>query len=162
MASRRKIEESSKSPKNLKGLKKLCRPPIRRNVYRSTDPPSVHRYEELELTSELRQFGFSSSFCWAQKLSRGHFRFNYRQGKVNGAADALSRFSPVGGRSSSREHSNPSTDGPSAPSFCLRNARPPSATSVLEMRSGRRRPSERKCLMAGGMSRQLLRPVLHS
>ena len=29
---------------------------------------------------------------WAQKLSRYHFRIDYRQGKANGAADALSRF----------------------------------------------------------------------
>ena len=39
----------------------------------------------------------------------------------------LSRFSPVGRRSSGREHSNPSTDGPSAPSFYLQDARYPSA-----------------------------------
>ena len=42
-----KVEESSKSPKNLKGLRKLCRPPVWRNVYQSTDLPSVHRYEKL-------------------------------------------------------------------------------------------------------------------
>ena len=29
---------------------------------------------------------------WAQELSRYHFRIDYCQGKVNGAADALSRF----------------------------------------------------------------------
>ena len=29
---------------------------------------------------------------WAQKLSRYHFRIDYRQGKANAAADALSRF----------------------------------------------------------------------
>ena len=29
---------------------------------------------------------------WAQELSRYHFRIDYRQGKANGAADALSRF----------------------------------------------------------------------
>ena len=47
-----KVKESSKSPKNLKGLKNLQRPSVRRNVYRSTDPPSI-RYEELELPLEL-------------------------------------------------------------------------------------------------------------
>ena len=29
---------------------------------------------------------------WAQELSRYHFRIDYRQGKANAAADALSRF----------------------------------------------------------------------
>ena len=29
---------------------------------------------------------------WAQELSRYHFQIDYRQGKGNGAADALSRF----------------------------------------------------------------------
>ena len=29
---------------------------------------------------------------WAQKLSRYHFRIDYRQGKANAAADALSKF----------------------------------------------------------------------
>ena len=30
---------------------------------------------------------------WAQKLFRYHFQIDYCQGKANGAADALSRFS---------------------------------------------------------------------
>ena len=29
---------------------------------------------------------------WAQELSRYHFRNNYRQGKANGAANALSQY----------------------------------------------------------------------
>ncbi len=29
---------------------------------------------------------------WAQELSRYHFRIDYRQGKANGAADALFRY----------------------------------------------------------------------
>ena len=29
---------------------------------------------------------------WAQELSRYNFRIDYRQGKANGAADALSRY----------------------------------------------------------------------
>ena len=29
---------------------------------------------------------------WAQKLSRYHFQINYRRGKANGAADALSQY----------------------------------------------------------------------
>ena len=34
----------------------------------------------------------SRQVCWAQELSRYHFWIGYRQGKVNAAADALSRF----------------------------------------------------------------------
>ena len=34
----------------------------------------------------------SRQIRWAQELSRYHFRIDYRQGKANGAADALSRF----------------------------------------------------------------------
>ena len=60
--SRRIVKES----KSFKGLKSLQRSLVRRNVYRSTNPSLVHRYKELELTTELRQFDFLSSFCWAQ------------------------------------------------------------------------------------------------
>ena len=48
-----KVEESSKGLKSLKGQKNLQGPLVRRNVYQSTDPLSVHKYEKLELTSEL-------------------------------------------------------------------------------------------------------------
>ena len=45
----------------------------------------------------------SRQVCWAQELSRNHFRIDYRQGKANRAADALSHFSSEepeqGGRS---------------------------------------------------------------
>ena len=34
----------------------------------------------------------SRQVCWAQELSRYHFQIDYRQGKANAAADALSRF----------------------------------------------------------------------
>ena len=34
----------------------------------------------------------SRQVCWAQKLSQYHFQINYRQGKANAVADALSRF----------------------------------------------------------------------
>ena len=34
----------------------------------------------------------SRQVCWAQKLSRYHFRIDYCQGKANAAANALSRF----------------------------------------------------------------------
>ena len=35
----------------------------------------------------------SRQVCWAQELSRYHSRIDYHQGKANGAADALFRFS---------------------------------------------------------------------
>ena len=34
----------------------------------------------------------SRQVCWAQELSRYHFRINYRQSKANGAADTLSQY----------------------------------------------------------------------
>ena len=57
------------------------------------------KHKVLVLTdhNNLRQFMNMKSLSsrqvrWAQELSRYHFRINYRQGKANGAADALSRF----------------------------------------------------------------------
>ena len=57
------------------------------------------KHEVLVLTdhNNLRRFMDTKSLSsrqvrWAQKLSRYHFRIDYCQGKVNGAADALSRF----------------------------------------------------------------------
>ena len=49
------VKKSSKSRrivKNLKGLKNLQRPLVRRNVYQSTDPPSI-KYKELKLPLEF-------------------------------------------------------------------------------------------------------------
>ena len=52
------VEKSSKSQrivkesKSFKGLKNLQRPSVPRNVYQSTDPPSI-RYKEFELPLEL-------------------------------------------------------------------------------------------------------------
>ncbi len=34
----------------------------------------------------------SRQVCWAQKLSRYHFRIDYWQDKANGTADALSQY----------------------------------------------------------------------
>ena len=47
--------------------------------------------------NNLRRFMDTKSLSsrqvrWAQELSRYHFRIDYRQGKANAAADALSRF----------------------------------------------------------------------
>ena len=47
--------------------------------------------------NNLRRFMDTKSLSsrqvrWAQELSRYHFRIDYRQGKANGAADALSRY----------------------------------------------------------------------
>ena len=50
--------KSRQKSKNLKGLKNLQRPVVRRNICRSTDPPSVHGYKELEL---FRFAGLKSS-----------------------------------------------------------------------------------------------------
>ena len=68
------VEKSSGSQRIVKKSEKPQRPEksqrssVRRNVYRSTDPPSI-RYEELESSDS-----FSSSFCWDQEeLSRYHF-----------------------------------------------------------------------------------------
>ena len=44
----KKLSKSRQKLKSLKGLKNLQKPSVRRNVYRSTDPPSI-RYEELLL-----------------------------------------------------------------------------------------------------------------
>ena len=58
------------------------------------------QYEVLVLTdyNNLRRFidtkNLSSrQVCWAQELSRYHFRINYCQCKANGATNALSRYS---------------------------------------------------------------------
>ena len=57
------------------------------------------KHKVLVLTdhNNLRHFMDTKSLSsrqvrWAQKLSRYHFRIDYRQGKANGAADALSRY----------------------------------------------------------------------
>ena len=80
------VEKSSKSPKSLKGLKKLQRPLVRRNVYQSTNSPSI-KYKELKLS--LKVWQFFVLFCWARKLSQGCYCSNYRQSTANRAADAL-------------------------------------------------------------------------
>ena len=58
------------------------------------------KHEVLVLTdhNNLRRFMDTKSLSsrqvrWAQELSRYHFQIDYRQGKANAAADALSRFS---------------------------------------------------------------------
>ncbi len=58
------------------------------------------KHEVLVLTdhNNLQRFMDTKSLSsrqvrWAQKLSRYHFRIDYRQGKANGAADALFRYS---------------------------------------------------------------------
>ncbi len=57
------------------------------------------KHEVLVLTdhNNLQRFMDTKSLSsrqvrWAQELSRYHFRIDYRQGKANGAADALSRY----------------------------------------------------------------------
>ena len=57
------------------------------------------KHEVLVLTdhNNLRRFMDTKSLSsrqvrWAQELSQYHFQIDYRQGKVNRAADALSRY----------------------------------------------------------------------
>ena len=57
------------------------------------------QHELLILTNynNLRQFMNTKSLSsrqvrWVQELSCYHFQINYRKGKANGAADALSRY----------------------------------------------------------------------
>ena len=57
------------------------------------------KHEVLVLTNHNNLWRFmdtkslsSRQVRWAQMLSRYYFRINYRQGKANGTADALSRF----------------------------------------------------------------------
>ena len=54
----RKIVKKSKS---FKGLKNLQKPSVRRNIYRSTDPPSIGN-KELELPLQLFD-SFFELFC---------------------------------------------------------------------------------------------------
>ena len=51
-----------------------------------TDHNNLRRFMDTKSLS-------SRQVCWAQELSRYHFQIDYRQGKANAAADALSRFS---------------------------------------------------------------------
>ena len=50
-----------------------------------TDYNNLHRFMETKGLS-------SKQVYWAQELSHYHFQINYRQGKTNRAADALSRY----------------------------------------------------------------------
>ena len=50
-----------------------------------TDHNNLRRFMDTKSLS-------SRQVCWAQELSRYHFRIDYRQGKANRAADALSRY----------------------------------------------------------------------
>ncbi len=58
-----------------------------------------YKHEVLVLTNHnnLQRFidtknRSSRQVCWAQKLSRYHFRIDYQQGKAKESADALSRY----------------------------------------------------------------------
>ena len=86
-----KIEESSKVEKPQKP-KKLQRSSVRRNVYRSTDPPSIWYKELLALLKPLRigsptncKLGDTKGLsfrqvCKAHELSRYHFWIDYQPG----------------------------------------------------------------------------------
>ena len=49
-------------------------------------------YNNLRWFMEMKSLS-SRQVRWAQELSCYHFRIDYRQGKANGAADALSQYS---------------------------------------------------------------------
>ena len=116
--SRQKVEESSKSPKNLKGPKS-CKSHRFGGTF--TEVPILRQLNTKHSNFSYDFDSFLSSFCWAQELSRYHVWSDYRQGKASGAVDALSHFSrEEPGRSSSWEHSSLSptrTNGSSAPMF---------------------------------------------
>ena len=48
-------------------------------------------YNNLRRFMNTKSLSFKQ-ICWAQELSRYHFQINYRQGKANRAADALSQY----------------------------------------------------------------------
>ncbi len=50
-----------------------------------TDHNNLQRFMDTKNLS-------SRQVQWAQKLSRYYFRIDYRQGKANGAANALSQY----------------------------------------------------------------------
>ena len=51
-----------------------------------TDYNNLHRFMDTKSLS-------SRQVCWAQELSRYHFRIDYHQGKANGVTDTLSCYS---------------------------------------------------------------------
>ena len=155
-----KVKESSWSPKaskvwkNCKGLKKLQRPLVWKNVYQSTNPPSI-RYRELELFllgPEALSIPFSNRLptsqsewsCWCSVA------FFPREARKIFKPRTLEFFASYNQRSLCTK-------------VCLQNARLPFA-QILEMRSGRRRPSPGTTWLLGGYwgSYSSLRPVLCS
>ena len=73
----RQKSEKPQRPENLQ------RSSVWRNVYQSTDPPSIG-YKEFELPLELWQF--FELFCWAQKLSQYHVWIDYQLGSPRQSA----------------------------------------------------------------------------
>ena len=145
-----KVEELSKSPKSLKGLKNLQRPSVRRNVYRSTDPPSI-RYEELELPLEFWQF-FELFLLGPGALSIPFSnRLPTRQSEWSCWCSVA--YFPRGARKIFELRTLESFTSYNQRSLCtkvcLQNARSPS-TQILQMRSGRRRPSPESAWWLGG------------
>ena len=169
------VKKSSKSRRIVKKSKKPQRSEKFAKAIGSEERLPKHRssvnYIRGTRASARALTVFRALFARPKNLSRYHVWNNYRQGKTNGAADTLSRFSPEKPRrSSSREYSSLSpavTSNAFAPKFVCKThvfppllqlwdtfrtlrhqdyskthcARPPSTASILEMRSGRRRPS---------------------
>ena len=113
--SRQKVEESSKSPKNLKGLKS-CKGHRFGGTF--TKAPILRQRTRASVRA-------LTVFQAPQDLFQHHVWSNYRHSKAGRAADALSCFSPKEpGRSSSL--SPAVTNGPFAPKFvCKTYVLPP-------------------------------------
>ena len=113
------VKKLSKSPKNLNGLKSRKGHRLGGMFF---EAPILRQRTR---TSNRTLIVFSGSFCWAQELSRYHFRSDYQQSKASEAVDTLLRFSPEEpGRSSNL--SLAITNGPSALKFvCETHILPP-------------------------------------
>ena len=95
-----KVKKLSKSWKSLKGLK-ICKGHRFGGMF--TKAPILRQRTRASVKALTV---FRVLFARPKNLSQGHFRFNYWQGKANGAADTLSKFFSMEGKSSSQEYSN--------------------------------------------------------
>ena len=63
--SRQKVKKSSKSPKSLKGKKKICKSHWFRGTF--TEAPTLRQFIDTKnSSSHQKSDSFSGSFCWAQ------------------------------------------------------------------------------------------------
>ena len=127
-----KVEESSKSPKSRKGLKNLQRPSVRKNIYQSTNPPSIG-YEELNLPLKSLTV-FRAYFAWPNSSLDTIFESITDKAKRVELL-MLCRVFPRGARKIFEPRTLESFTSCNQRSIytkvCLRSARLPSATSAL-------------------------------